>query len=161
MAARGMPHYALDEGRRVDRDGEHVYAKSAQSIGRARVGGRHGVRACLRFVLAVFFFNDTATTEIYPLSLHDALPISEGAAGRVGREVDGLGPAERRRVGELVLALDRDLPGGVPGRLGERVLGDRKSTRRNRSHLRGAYAVFCSDKSIGRARVEGLHVLRA
>src|SRR2546429_2596703 len=32
--------------------------------------------ASLRFVVFVFFFNDTATTEIYTLSLHDALPIS-------------------------------------------------------------------------------------
>src|SRR2546425_12680691 len=33
-------------------------------------------------LLLFFFFNDTATTEIYTLSLHDALPISHGAAGR-------------------------------------------------------------------------------
>src|SRR3990172_6992448 len=37
---------------------------------------------------AVFFFNDTATTEIYPLSLHDALPISPGPE-RVGRSRRG------------------------------------------------------------------------
>src|SRR5215208_8365606 len=43
----------------------------------------------MRFSLVVsryvfFFFNDTATTEIYTLSLHDALPISSAAAGRAG-----------------------------------------------------------------------------
>src|SRR2546425_12603715 len=40
-----------------------------------------------------FFFNDTATTEIYTLSLHDALPISEPAASRARR---GSGPSRRR-----------------------------------------------------------------
>src|SRR3712207_8772549 len=35
----------------------------------------------------VFFFNDTATTEIYTLSLHDALPISGGGGARAGRQV--------------------------------------------------------------------------
>src|SRR2546423_11571936 len=37
-----------------------------------------------RTICAVFFFNDTATTEIYTLSLHDALPISADAAGLLG-----------------------------------------------------------------------------
>src|SRR5476651_2862577 len=67
-----------------------------------------------------FFFNDTATTEIYTLSLHDALPIS----GRVGH----LERARRDDVG--VLAAD----------------GDRKSTRLNSSHANISYAVFCSKK---------------
>src|SRR3712207_8226184 len=40
-------------------------------------------------ILPIFFFNDTATTEIYTLSLHDALPISEHRA-RGGREVDAV-----------------------------------------------------------------------
>src|SRR5690349_5069081 len=35
----------------------------------------------LTLIFFFFFFNDTATTEIYTLSLHDALPISEGEAG--------------------------------------------------------------------------------
>src|SRR2546429_9980096 len=37
-----------------------------------------------------FFFNDTATTEIYTLSLHDALPISSGAQVEVGAKTEGL-----------------------------------------------------------------------
>src|SRR3989442_16032886 len=37
---------------------------------------------CLPAVFALFFFNDTATTEIYTLSLHDALPISSGTTAR-------------------------------------------------------------------------------
>src|SRR5215813_384884 len=67
-----------------------------------------------------FFFNDTATTEIYTLSLHDALPISEPrAAGRTndGRRVhslaDGLPPYLRRRPGvrhEVGPGLDARLP---------------------------------------------------
>src|SRR5258705_4735093 len=73
-----------------------------------------------------FFFNDTATTEIYTLSLHDALPISD----------DG------QRVG----------PGGVTDFGARSFLGhhllyvDRKSTRLNSSHLGISYAVFCLKK---------------
>src|SRR2546428_13112969 len=43
-----------------------------------------------RFISFFFFFNDTATTEIYTLSLHDALPIS---VSRPGRRADGARPA--------------------------------------------------------------------
>src|ERR1022692_5276070 len=42
---------------------------------------RHYTRPCL---VPFFFFNDTATTEIYTLSLHDALPISEGCLRQPG-----------------------------------------------------------------------------
>src|SRR5215212_12153797 len=53
------------------------------------------------FCLFFFFFNDTATTEIYTLSLHDALPISGDAAPvrtpRVGRRRGGAGRRRRRR----------------------------------------------------------------
>src|SRR5256885_12888407 len=70
-----------------------------------------------------FFFNDTATTEIYTLSLHDALPISP--AGAHPRAV--LQPGER----------SHERPGGC---------GDRKSTRLNSSHLVISYAVFCLKK---------------
>src|SRR5215471_20173613 len=75
--------------------------------------------------LFFFFFNDTATTEIYTLSLHDALPIS---AHQVG--VQGIGAL----IGNL-----RDLHAGL---LGE----DRKSTRLNSSHVEISYAVFCLKK---------------
>src|SRR5256884_8663492 len=43
-----------------------------------------------------FFFNDTATTEIYTLSLHDALPISGGSAGRHRRDGGPVAPGARR-----------------------------------------------------------------
>src|SRR2546427_5342919 len=82
----------------------------------------------LRPSLVFFFFNDTATTEIYTLSLHDALPISP--------------------------ILTRRPPGG--NSLGDRGDGrhapgadarqDRKSTRLNSSHSQISYAVFCLKK---------------
>src|SRR5437867_10108545 len=70
-----------------------------------------------------FFFNDTATTEIYTLSLHDALPISALRApvqGEVIYENVGFGYNP------------------------ERI--DRKSTRLNSSHRTISYAVFCLKK---------------
>src|SRR6185436_18541544 len=69
-----------------------------------------------------FFFNDTATTEIYTLSLHDALPI----LSRAGRGRHGLPRLARGA--------------------GERRLSDRKSTRLNSSHQIISYAVFCLKK---------------
>src|SRR6266850_1363377 len=73
----------------------------------------------------IFFFNDAATTEIYTLSLHDALPI--------------YGPA-------LTITGDNSV---VPGTYARQTIGrfwsaeDRKSTRLNSSHLVISYAVFC------------------
>src|SRR5256885_17228584 len=54
------------------------------------------------FICLFFFFNDTATTEIYTLSLHDALPIYADHA--LGRQADFLGPDV---VGLVVLGVDR------------------------------------------------------
>src|SRR5256885_12355411 len=81
-----------------------------------------------------FFFNDTATTEIYTLSLHDALPISHVAA----RQEIHLAP-EDGGVGQVT---DRD-EDAVRARSERR---DRKSTRLNSSHLVISYAVFCLKK---------------
>src|SRR2546421_3286720 len=74
-----------------------------------------------------FFFNDTATTEIYTLSLHDALPISRACARGLacctavrGAPKCGSQPIPARR--------------------------DRKSTRLNSSHDQISYAVFCLKK---------------
>src|SRR3712207_8001165 len=90
-----------------------------------------------------FFFNDTATTEIYTLSLHDALPIFLRAVG-VGAAA-GPGAAADRRRGRP------DRPqAGAPGRLHRAGRaghhGDRKSTRLNSSHANISYAVFCLKK---------------
>src|SRR4051794_41826942 len=72
-----------------------------------------------------FFFNDTATTEIYTLSLHDALPISSGAF----------------MANQLHIAHSAGLVGA-----GMIAGGDRKSTRLNSSHPSISYAVFCLKK---------------
>src|SRR5438445_4695587 len=83
----------------------------------------------------LFFFNDTATTEIYTLSLHDALPISCPS-----RCTHGRGPASRRRRRSRWGRECRfRRPVCEPGR-------DRKSTRLNSSHANISYAVFCLKK---------------
>src|SRR5256886_9877915 len=105
-----------------------------------------------------FFFNDTATTEIYTLSLHDALPIflvgerleiavavgvlpvlletdplhEEGAAIQVADPALRVQQANLRRAAFLLL--QRDVL---------RAERDRKSTRLNSSHSQISYAVFC------------------
>src|SRR5205807_10578503 len=73
-----------------------------------------------------FYFNDTAPTEIYTLSLHDALPIY--AAEPAG----------------IFLELERGEGIGL-GAVGPDAI-DRKSTRLNSSHLVISYAVFCLKK---------------
>src|SRR3712207_9538609 len=88
----------------------------------------------------VIFFNDTATTEIYTLSLHDALPISQHARRDVPRA--GAGGAVRRR--GLPLPPRRD--GRARREGGRRLSRDRKSTRLNSSHANISYAVFCLKK---------------
>src|SRR5256885_8805703 len=75
-----------------------------------------------------FFFNDTATTEIYTLSLHDALPIS-----RLLPEADTVLYFNLRPVRPAT-------------NFGRKQIGDRKSTRLNSSHLVISYAVFCLKK---------------
>src|SRR5216684_6826427 len=76
----------------------------------------------------VFFFNDTATTEIYTLSLHDALPISAETLPWPDADFDA-------SLSSLVLGFMRDPD-----------MGDRKSTRLNSSHGYISYAVFCLKK---------------
>src|SRR6202047_5599694 len=83
-------------------------------------------------VLTIFFFNDTATTEIYTLSLHDALPIS--------------GPSMPMR----------SISGATSSRGSVRSRKDRKSTRLNSSHRTMSYAVFCLKKKY---RHRNIHVV--
>src|SRR3712207_8099506 len=80
------------------------------------------------------FLNDTATTEIYTLSLHDALPISHRRAGGAGRRAGGAG----RRAGGVEGPTASSPPTAVHP--------DRKSTRLNSSHANISYAVFCLKK---------------
>src|SRR2546427_8058229 len=81
-----------------------------------------------------FFFNDTATTEIYTLSLHDALPISvpESLREMIEIQIERLSPDEQR------------------------VL-DRKSTRLNSSHSQISYAVFCLKKKKNNTQDRTIH----
>src|SRR3712207_7099871 len=83
--------------------------------------------------LYVFFFNDTATTEIYTLSLHDALPIS-GRRSAASRPRSSAASSSA----PVVAGTDR---GHSPS-----FGADRKSTRLNSSHANISYAVFCLKK---------------
>src|SRR5438309_10766372 len=78
-------------------------------------------------VASSFFFDDTATPEIYTLSLHDALPISRGRSGQLPRAAPRRGRRDHRERAASVAQ-------------------DRKSTRLNSSHSSISYAVFCLKK---------------
>src|SRR2546429_8928376 len=86
-----------------------------------------------------FFFNDTATTEIYTLSLHDALPISQRQFALLAQLAQPFPKTLRRRSRSAVTDFRHCLSkyNGVP---------DRKSTRLNSSHGYISYAVFCLKK---------------
>src|SRR5947209_13470489 len=88
----------------------------------------------------LFFFNDPATTEIYTLSLHDALPIC--GARRQGADA---GLRERRIEDRAARVLSHRRPAAA---LCARLVleRDRKSTRLNSSHANISYAVFCLKK---------------
>src|SRR5688572_19100374 len=79
----------------------------------------------------IFLYNNTATTNTYTLSLHDALPISGQVEGHQG-----------------------SLRPGALGLLGAGLVpevADRKSTRLNSSHSQISYAVFCLKKKTSMA----------
>src|SRR5260221_2257447 len=86
-------------------------------------------------VSMLFFFNDTATTEIYTLPLHDALPISTMRCSRQWEEWEAA-------------------VGGARS-----AMADRKSTRLNSSHTVISYAVFCLKKKVKKSPdVYGLYI---
>src|SRR3989442_15608892 len=90
------------------------------------------------FLCLLFFFNDTATTEIYTLSLHDALPIFRQQAIALGRLFT---------IAANVTDPDAYFLGGgvveaAPDFRDWFLATDRKSTRLNSSHVRNSYAVF-------------------
>src|SRR3712207_9004926 len=103
----------------------------------------------------MLFFNDTATTEIYTLSLHDALPIcqdvlfdhvDEVVGGRLRASRDAVQAPRKRAHDPAHPGHDgeddqRQLPVEV-----EQIDQDRKSTRLNSSHANISYAVFCLKK---------------
>src|SRR5437899_11091401 len=90
------------------------------------------LRASIISNLVIFFFHDPPTTDIYTLSLHDALPISIMVLPR-----DGLRDAEGNpvRYERAYYIGEQDF-----------YVADRKSTRLNSSHLGISYAVFCLKK---------------
>src|SRR3712207_8478302 len=89
-----------------------------------------------------FFFNDTATTEIYTLSLHDALPIFHDPAS--GAKTFPLAEASSHLTG-VALELS-PAESFTPKNERSRLPLDRKSTRLNSSHANISYAVFCLKK---------------
>src|SRR3712207_7099431 len=92
-------------------------------------------QALISIHFSIFFFNDTATTEIYTLSLHDALPICVPVVALPGEPLRADPAALGTRAGL------QDVEGGhADGLL------DRKSTRLNSSHANISYAVFCLKK---------------
>src|SRR3712207_9020298 len=99
------------------------------------------------FLYLLFFFNDTATTEIYTLSLHDALPISDRPQdlprARGKEEEERLGGGDQN-VGRGALHLRPLLRRRVAGPHADGE--DRKSTRLNSRHANISYAVFCLKK---------------
>src|SRR2546421_3467145 len=97
------------------------------------------------YVRILFFFNDTATTEIYTLSLHDALPICRRCASwrsNLKVRLRFTKKSQPDRAGKVIRSTVR--PGAAR---------DRKSTRLNSSHDQISYAVFCLKKK----KVHRLH----
>src|SRR3712207_6846381 len=88
-------------------------------------------------MIVFFLFNDAATTEIYALSLHDALPICLG--NHLLEQLQPFGCQFRRDLGE-----PRDIAAGARNARDNPGLNqDRKSTRLNSSHANISYAAFC------------------
>src|SRR3712207_9419453 len=87
----------------------------------------------------LFFFNDTATTEIYTLSLHDALPDLERLERRAGL-------VQKQSSRSPGLVEPRELVHPADCSTSATTWPDRKSTRLNSSHANISYAVFCLKK---------------
>ena len=110
---------------------------------RRQVGGGGGVG---------FFFNDTATTEIYTLSLHDALPISRLSGVALAAVMMAACVAWPATAQDTAVAESEAVEVGWDSTVGWLKLGDalregdRKSTRLNSSHTVISYAVFCLKK---------------
>src|SRR2546430_14551842 len=96
-----------------------------------------------------FFFNDPAPTEIYTLSLHDALPIS--FFGRAAPEIVKI-PFHVAQDNQIEQPVIIQVPPCRAGGPAAAVEPDRKSTRLNSSHSQISYAVFCLKKNKRRQR---------
>src|SRR5690606_40971958 len=98
----------------------------------------------LRTSTSCLFFTHPATTEIYPLSLHDALPISANEQAQQAQQ-----QRRERAVAEIekaVAALEGEVGEGHGKATPKAAAEDRKSTRLNSSHVKISYAVFCLKK---------------
>src|SRR3989449_1795217 len=93
------------------------------------------------YAFIFFFFNDTATTEIYTLSLHDALPISYARVNEFGF-IEA--PYRKVRKGKVTDEIEH--LSAIDGDRYHIAQADRKSTRLNSSHGYISYAVFCLKK---------------
>src|SRR3712207_7863282 len=96
----------------------------------------------------IFFFNDTATTEIYTLSLHDALPISSSSRGLRKRAF-----ISRSIARAAVVRRSQRKHSAAATSMGSSR--DRKSTRLNSSHANISYAVFCLKKKKNNNKLPG------
>src|SRR5262245_65608478 len=112
-------------------------------------------RIVITLLLIFFSFNDTAITEIYTLSLHDALPIFEAfvqvallVLAVETMRLAGAALVDQHDVAVAAHAVERRRGRGVEihGRSARAAGQDRKSTRLNSSHLGISYAVFCLKK---------------
>src|SRR2546422_6560420 len=93
-----------------------------------------------------FFFNDTATTEIYTLSLHDALPIFSTTSSLL-HTMQNCGYLQRDEKGQFYLSMKIVI---------QAYRADRKSTRLNSSHGYISYAVFCLKKKKNKINISDL-----
>src|SRR3712207_7632522 len=96
-----------------------------------------------------FVFNDTATTEIYTLSLHDALPISEDRVvfmPGIGVDTETVSPQHVSDSQVEAIRRELGLSDADTAFCMVAMFEDRKSTRLNSSHANISYAVFCLKK---------------
>src|SRR2546422_10637123 len=93
-----------------------------------------------------FFFNDTATTEIYTLSLHDALPICVAGQDASRGNPFPLNAIQEFRVITENYKAEYQKASSAIITATTKSGGDRKSTRLNSSHGYISYAVFCLKK---------------
>src|SRR5690606_42106974 len=106
----------------------------------------------------IFFFKATPTTDIYTLSLHDALPISKNKFGPQSKNLGSIIRGFKSSVTTDARKIDADF--AWHPRFYDHIIRDytsfinitnyidRKSTRLNSSHVKISYAVFCLEKKI-------------
>src|SRR5206468_12274513 len=110
---------------------------------------------CVLFKDCCIFVFDTVPSEVYTLSLHDALPISSCASSTSRSATScrsSLGPPSSRRTTTCSSTWPGREPGSATATPHRR---DRKSTRLNSSHDQISYAVFCLKK---KSRLTSLHL---